>query len=254
LYLYAKTNIQFYNQLLSGGYSKADLKFISDSYKLAQQLFSFHYRPSGDPFISHLVGTASILTLLHKPVKLITAGLLHAAYIHGEFGKISINPINNSKREIVRGIVGEETEKYIYKYTLLKWNSKFIPDYLEQLKKYDDTDRNVLLIRLVNEMEDNSNLTPLYCPDQLQRINYLKNSGPLIIDIAKQLGYPDLALELSEVFGKVISIKIPGKFNNPDGSKRVYRIVPKSYHNSLLHSAFKPVRKGIRFYNKLIHR
>ncbi|MEJ2615279.1 MAG: hypothetical protein P8Z35_09980, partial [Ignavibacteriaceae bacterium] len=89
---------------------------------------------------------------------------------------------------------------------------------------------------------------------QLQRINYLKNSGPLIIDIAKQLGYPDLALELSEVFGKVISIKIPGKFNNPDGSKRVYRIVPKSYHNGLLHSAFKPVRKGIRFYNKLIHR
>ena len=254
MYLYAQTNIQLYNQLLSESYPNADLRLVSNSYKLAQQLFSLRFRPSGDTFISHLVGTASILASLHMPVEILVAGLLHAAYIHGEFGKISINSITDSKREIVRGIVGEEAEKYIYKYTLLKWNSKSIPGYLERLNVYDDTGRNVLLIRLVNEMEDNSNLTPLYCPDQLQRINYLKNSGPLIIDIAKQLGYPDLAIELSEVFSQVISIKIPGKLNNPDGSKRAYIIVPKSYHRSLLNSAYKPVQKGIRIYNKLIHK
>ena len=253
MYLYAQTNIQLYNQLLSEGYPDKDLKLVSNSYKLAQQLFSLHYRPSGDTFISHLVGTAGILASLHMPVEVLVAGLLHASYIHGEFGKINIKSITAGKREKVRGIAGEKAEKYIYKYTSLKWNSKSIPDYLERLNVYDDTDRNVLLIRLVNEIDDNNNLTPLYCPDLLQRIEYLKNSGLIMIEMTKQLGYPDLALEMSEIFNEVISIKIPMKLNNPDGSKRAYMIVPKSYHRSLLNSAYKQVQKGIHFYNKLIH-
>ena len=50
-------------------------------------LFAGLFLPSGKTFIDHLVGAAGILLpYLHMPVELVAAGLIHAAYLHGDFG------------------------------------------------------------------------------------------------------------------------------------------------------------------------
>jgi (p)ppGpp synthase/HD superfamily hydrolase len=249
---YSQTNIQLYNQLLLEEYSKEDIKFIFQAYQFAQQIFPISFRPSGNTFISHLVETASILCSLHEPIKLITAGLLHAAYVHGDFGTIKIKPIPNTWRKQVRDIVGNEVEEYIFKYTTLKWNSQTIPIILDHLNTYSIIDRNVILIRLANELEDNLYLAPLYCVDESKRRQYIEHCGPIMIKMADILGYPALASEMKKVFGEIVSTKIPDELRNVNGSRRAYPVVPKSYRKRLLPMIYQLIITGSHFINKSI--
>ncbi len=57
---YAQTNIQLFNQLRLAQYSEADLNYLCNIYDFALQIFTGCLRGSGKPFLSHLVGTASI--------------------------------------------------------------------------------------------------------------------------------------------------------------------------------------------------
>lgn len=59
-------------------------------------------------------------------MNVIAAGLLHAAYIYGEYGTDE-RGITEVKREQVRRAVGAETEELIARYTALKWNNQTIP-------------------------------------------------------------------------------------------------------------------------------
>src|SRR5215469_10044102 len=75
--VYAQTNIQLYNQLAELGYTAEDARRVHRAYGLAMQLFTGSYRGSGRPFLSHLVGTASVLASVRAPIEVVTAGLLH---------------------------------------------------------------------------------------------------------------------------------------------------------------------------------
>ena len=86
MHAYAQTNVQLFNQLQSEGYSKKDRERVREAYEFAMRLFTSLFLPSGKTFIDHLVGTASILASLHMPVEIVAAGLIHAAYLHGDFG------------------------------------------------------------------------------------------------------------------------------------------------------------------------
>src|SRR5262249_35216584 len=83
---YAQTNIQRYGQLAELGYPATDVSRIHRGHGLAMQLFTGLFRGSGRPFLAHLVGTASVLASVRAPIEVVTAGLLHSAYSHGEFG------------------------------------------------------------------------------------------------------------------------------------------------------------------------
>lgn len=252
--IYSKTNVQLFNQLHREGYQKEDIKLIFDSYQLAQQLFPFYYRPSGDTFISHLVGTASILVSLHMPIELVSAGLLHATYIHGDFGTAGIKTISESKRKKIRDTAGDKIEEYIFKYTYLKWNSQTIPIILNHLNTESESDCNVLLMRLANELEDNLNLTPLYCPDAEKRIMYIKQSGPLMIKMGEHLGFPYLASKMKEVFEEIISSEISDELRNINSPIHAHSIAPKSFRKRLFPVVYHPIYSGLHFINKLLNR
>src|SRR5262249_60214679 len=76
---YAQTNIQLYNQLAELGYTADDVRRVHRAYGLAMQLFTGSYRGSGRPFLSHLVGTASVLASVPAPIEVVTAGPLSFA-------------------------------------------------------------------------------------------------------------------------------------------------------------------------------
>lgn len=78
----AQTNIQLYRQLTESGWNASDLAGIQDAYNLAARRFSRQFRPSGKPFLCHLVGTASLVAFAGAAPVVVQAALLHAWRTH----------------------------------------------------------------------------------------------------------------------------------------------------------------------------
>jgi (p)ppGpp synthase/HD superfamily hydrolase len=188
-------------------YTSAELHYICEVYKFAMQLFSNRFRGSGKHFLSHLVGTASILVDLHQSINVVSAGLLHAAYVYGNFGT-EPDGITLKKQEWVRRVVGSLTENLISRYTYLKWNADTVPIICEQISTLKPIERAVLLIRLANELEDHLNLGILYCGNAQQRQKYIHARLHLSINMAEQLGFPSLAQNLYHVFREATSTEV----------------------------------------------
>ncbi len=217
MYAYAQTNIQLLNQLHQAGYSHFELQSIANAYKLAVQLFTGRFRPSGKTFIAHLVGTASILTQLQVSYQLIIAGLLHAVYSHGDFGTGQTG-ISKAKQKQVVQVIGQEIEEYIARYTVLKWDLEIVPILHRQIDPLDKIERDVLLVRLANELEERLDLGILYCGDaKYQRYAERDRHLP---EMAEKLGYPRLAAAFDTVLKELAEAELPEAICNP--TKREY--------------------------------
>ena len=136
MYVYAQTNIRLYRQLDERGYAPDDVGAVGRAYELALRLFTCVYRGSGKPFLAHAVGTASILASLRARMPVIAAGLLHAAYTHGEFGN-GWRGVSPPKRREVRRAVGEEVESLVARYTELAWHAGTIGGIRGQPRRHD---------------------------------------------------------------------------------------------------------------------
>jgi (p)ppGpp synthase/HD superfamily hydrolase len=101
------------------GWSDSDLAVVRAAYRLATQLFSAAYRPSGNTFLAHLVRTASIAAEHGARPPVVVAGLLHAAYSHGEWGT-SAYGMSAAKRARLRREVDEEVEALVAAYSALE--------------------------------------------------------------------------------------------------------------------------------------
>ncbi len=228
---YAQTNIQLFNQLHCEGYSNAEISCIQEAYTLVMSLFAGCFRLSGKTFIAHLVGTASILTALHVPIKMVAAGLMHAVYAYGDFG-YGEKGITNSKRQYIRRIVGEEIEEYVARYTACKWDDQTIHIISDRFDALDAIDRDILLIRLANELEEHLDFGILYCGnDKYQQ--YIAHNGYLIIEMAQKLGFPPLASELDKVLKETATAQIPLELGNQSNQNSSFFIPPKSYQKRL---------------------
>ncbi|MEJ2615278.1 MAG: hypothetical protein P8Z35_09975, partial [Ignavibacteriaceae bacterium] len=76
MHSYAQTAVCLYNQLREDNYSNREIELVEKTYKLSRLLFSGRFQPSGKDFLSHCVGTASILASVHLPAELVAAGLI----------------------------------------------------------------------------------------------------------------------------------------------------------------------------------
>src|ERR1700732_2399818 len=103
-----KENAQTINRLLIevqlGGGTDEMLLSVLQAYELAMRLFTGSYSGSGKTTIAHLVGTASILHDLHAPTAVVAAGLLHSAYMTGDFGDGDFR-ITRAKRDRVSSAI-----------------------------------------------------------------------------------------------------------------------------------------------------
>lgn len=217
---YAQTNIQLYNRLRRDGYSDEGIIRIHKAYELTMRLFAGQFRPSGKTFIAHLVGTASILGSLGPAIDLVAAGLLHAAYVQGDFGSDETG-ITDAKRKLVRDTVGEKVEEYLIRYTSFQWRSKSLPAIHESVETMGAIDRDVLLMRLANQLEDLLDFGILFSPAAEYRKKSMERYNHLVMDMANQLGFPSLAKELDRVAREIISANIPGSLRNETGLGRL---------------------------------
>lgn len=247
MHSFAQTNIQLFNQLRSEGYPNTDITCIRDAYQLTIQLFTGAFRASGKTFIAHLVNTASILASLHVPVKVVAAGLLHATYAtytHGGFGD-GIKGISDIRRQQVKGAVSKDIEEYLARYAALSWNKQTIPVIFQHFDTLDSIDRDVLLVRLANELEEYLDFGILYCGN-FKHQQYINYDSHLIVEMAQKLGFPALAVQLENSFKEVSSSEIPEELCNQNRQDVSFRIAPKSYQKRLLLTFCRLLNKPLR--------
>ena len=78
----AQSRVRLREQALGRGYSDEDVLGFEEAGDLATLLFDGVYRPDGRPFLSHAIGTASVLVRYELQAFVVRAGLLHAALTH----------------------------------------------------------------------------------------------------------------------------------------------------------------------------
>ena len=205
---YAQTNLQLYKQLRDCGYSTEDMALVQQAYALGVTLFTASFRGSGKPLLAHLVGTASILASLHESAIVVTAGLLHAAYALGDFGT-GRGGMTPAKRERVRAAVSAAVEDLVARYTAFAWNKSTISKILSGVQMMSPVERDVLVIRLANELEDHLDLGVLYCGNAKSRREYIRSPLNQSVDMARQLGLLQLADALDTAFNEVLSAEVP---------------------------------------------
>ena len=193
MYRFAQTNIQLFNQMYDLGYDEQEIAAVKNSYELAMTLFTGRFRGSGKTFIAHLVGTANILASVRSAPGIISAGLLHAAYDGGDFGD-SKQGLSSAKRDYMRAAVGAEVEEYIARYMELGWNQQVARSIYDKLNSLNQFEREVVLIRLANELEDYLDLGILFCGIKKRtQAGYYSSGENILGDIAQKLGFPELA-------------------------------------------------------------
>jgi (p)ppGpp synthase/HD superfamily hydrolase len=227
MHSYAQTNIQLFNQLHRGGYGADDLKAVVSAYELMISLMTGRFRASGKTFIAHLVGTASILGSLQVQSPLVIAGLLHAVYSNGDFGDERPG-ISDVKRERVRSAVGEQVEEYVCRYHDQSWTDRAIRSVSGGLESMGAIERDVVLIRLANEMEEFLDFGIQYCGETKR----LATSGTyrcrLMVEAAQKLGFLSLSEELARTIEESASATLPPALLRPHARNSSFLLAPQS--------------------------
>ncbi len=225
---FALTYPQLMNQALSGGVSEEDLIRLRRAYELAEELFDGFYRGQGMPFICHLVRTASILLAEKQPIDVVSAGLLHSAYLIGQFedGVCGRRTVRHREQLVER--VGIKVEGLIADYQALPWKSRFT---FEELFRKQDTyevpKRHLLAMRLANELEDYLDLSMAY-RGLFPFRERIKDCGPLVIELARRLGLSLIADGLEEAYAAHMNFELPqtvtkGRMNWYEQPERIWQ-------------------------------
>jgi hypothetical protein len=197
---YAQTNLQLFNQLQHDEYPESEIRRISDAYRLAMRVYTGWFRASGKTFLSHLVGTASVLVHFRASATVIAAGLLHSAYADGELaaGTAGVSP---ACRALVARTVGADVERLINAYTTFSWSPQTVAALAtrDRVDALDPFERELLLIRLANELEDHLDLSDLYSFGPIHGREYANAFLHPAQRLAGLLGLPGLAAELERV-------------------------------------------------------
>jgi len=227
---FPQTNLQLYNQLLRSGYPESEIERVRAAHDLAARLFAGAYRGSGKPFLAHGVGTAGILAASGARGPVISAGLLHAAYTLGEFGDGRPGS-SAARRKEVRDAVGGEAEDLVTRYAALPWNARAVLSLRRNLAALSPADRAVILMRLANELEDHLDLGIAFCRDADQRRQQIRGWLHVCVDLADELGDPDLANALRRAFDAALSTTVPACLVSPYSI--TYTLAPASHRPRL---------------------
>jgi len=195
--------VQLLNQLEGQGYAPPDLRQVRAAYDLAIALYTCQYRSSGRGLIDHAVHTASILAALGSEPALIAAMVAHAVYLHGDFGT-RLRRITASKRVRVRANLGSAAEELTYRYAGLDWRRSTIAALRDEIPTLT-VERQLLLMRLADQLDIYATRDVLYCDNLAQRVAWARDVGPLIVALADEVDRPHLADALRRAYSDCIA-------------------------------------------------
>lgn len=222
---YAQTYLQLHHQIQCLGYSKEDIQYLRRVYEFGMQIFSGYVQGYGKSFLSHGVGTASVLASLKAPTPVVAAGLIHNIYEGTNFGdrKTGVVP---EHQKVVIGVVGTEAEAYVATFNTLCWSPDVYASIRDQLTRYHHNQKMAVLIHLADHVEHNLDHGTLYFFDEesaWRRKNYV-----VLADMAIILGYPTLGNEIRRVHQEHEGVHHPDEFKPLHTPPIKRKLVPRS--------------------------
>jgi len=194
------------NQALELGLAEESLVRLRAAHDVAEQMADGLYRAQGVPLLCHLVRTASIVLAERQPLPVVLASLLHAAYLLQEFERAGWRA---PSRATLQQAIGEDAESLVSDYCRFPWFSQAcLENHLRGLDGYAERERNLLLIRLANELEDHLDRAMAYTPAE-RAGRHAAAYGPQTIELAGRLGLPELATELRQAIGDGDGPRLP---------------------------------------------
>lgn len=163
MFEFAQTNLQLYRQMDELGYSLSDREQVASAYRFLMPMFSGQYRGTEKPFISHLVGTASILASHRLSMTLVVAGLLHAVYMAGDFGFQPGTRQTERKRRCIRNQAGTEVEAIVSTYDDMRWDTDSLRAYRSKNEPMPNLIESALTVQFANTLEDLLDHGVSYC-------------------------------------------------------------------------------------------
>lgn len=187
---YARTWPQLSNQLIAMLLPVDEIKKVHAAYSLSVDLFGSMVRANEAPFLSHTVGTASILAVHGTPTNIVCGGLLHAAYTHGLYETPPDKPLNKQHRVAIAQAVSPEVELLARNYRRYRPSEMPVP---ADAGGYDEDHASVLLIRAANHLEEYLDCGLVYAnKTQKQGQDVMQHSRVLL----PALGYHRLLAEM----------------------------------------------------------
>ena len=206
---FALTYPQLMNQALQRGWDEATLSRLRHTYECAEEWFDGFYRGQGEPFICHLVRTASIVLTEDQSVDAVIASLLHSSYSLGRFQNRRLEKATEAERPMLQKQIGKKAEQIIWDFQHFPWYCREALDqHLGQFDSYGEMERQILVIRLANELEDHLDLGMVYRGTRSFK-EEMREYGPRSVALAKRLGRTWLAGELEETFTAHREARIP---------------------------------------------
>lgn len=214
---YARTWPQLSNQLIAMLLPVDEIKKIHAAYALSIDLFGSMVRANEAPFLSHTVGTASILAVHGAPTNIVCGGLLHAAYTHGSYATPPDKPLNKPHRLAIAQATSPEVELLARNYRRYRPSEMPVP---ADAGSYDEGHASVLLIRAANHLEEYLDCGLIYA-------NKAQKQGQEVMQHARvllpALGYHRLLAEMEAAERLMADMNPADKIHasNETGSRRV---------------------------------
>ena len=177
---------------------------IRQALKISEEAHSNQLRISGDPFITHPLEVAKILTSIRLDADSIVAGLLHDTL---EDTNLNIDVINkNFGTEIVELVNGLTK---INKYSLKVKNQKFGENY-KKLILATTKDLRVILVKLADRLHNMRTIQ--FIKDENKKSRIALETLEVFAPLAQRLGMKEWQDELEDISFEVI---------NPDAKKTI---------------------------------
>lgn len=238
----AQTNVELLHQLEELGFSVGERALVQRAFETTVALNGCHYRCTGRTLVDHLVGTTSVVASLGADAELVAASLLHAVYVHGDFGRLR-KRTGAAQRARIRAVAGERAEAIVHRYSAMYWGARTVEALKRALPAFDRNARDALLIRLADQLDIYGTREALYYNSLEKRRAFARDFGPVVVSIAVELGHPNLGAALERAYADVIEGTVPPGLADPvwkDAS-----VLPASYRTRPAIALYRRARARI---------
>ncbi len=191
-------------KLITSYLNNDEISKVIEALKLSEQAHSNQLRKSGDPFITHPLEVAKILTSIKLDSDSIVAGLLHDTL---EDTNLNINEISKNFGDQIVELVEGLTK--INKYSLKVNNQKFGENY-KKLILATTKDLRVILIKLADRLHNMRTIK--FIKDNNKKTSIALETLEVFAPLAQRLGMKEWQDELEDISFQVI---------NPDARKTI---------------------------------
>ncbi len=202
---FSQTIIQLLNQLDAAEYPPSQIERVRSAYATATELFAGSFRGSGKTFLSHLVGTASILVAFGAEISVVVAGLLHAAYRVGRFPRNAGRDFAARRRWLARRI-GAQAEAVVLEYSYLEFAAARAAAMESEFDRMRLNLARAVLVRIANNIEDHLDVGLAYCRKSEAALDQW---WPVYELITTRLHYVDMLTVLQSMREELRNTRIP---------------------------------------------